>query len=588
MRLPVILAFAASLVAGAQALARAEPPSSLDVTGNSVNFFSNRFIVTADGDVRVRLSDGTVIRGQTFTMDLKLNRYLIAGDVRVDGANVHETGAAFAGYPDLDRSYFLPAAASVPDRWTYYGVNWSERHAGREQPGDAFYFPDLTGERPYIKAAGVRIIPKTNARFDMAEVYTAGVYLPAPRYVVTFSANSHFYENGFAGARADVAVPYNGSEHSLTALHVRNDQVNGTYLALDQHFVWNNDWVVASIDPLTQEQRQYNVIGFKHFSPGLEGRLFVQESAAQAGIINRPDNAAAFTQLQLNGALRRSGLSFTENNYYQYILGYKPTANDTLPGVNPEYDPRWREHPTDMQLAWTGYENHVFRSAPLLFRLRSAIGNAHDVYGEGGYPNEQPGPRNSWYHFVGATLYTAPIRLHGGYSITASFDKQRTWFSLPHQIDLADGRVSLSRTFSQQHVNAYVAYETRSTGDFWGAHQLEAYPAGNPSCGGGDVCVTPFGTFAGQNAFRGFATSRSVSGSIVYTPTQYFGLNVTLAHYVDFPKPVPGLFGQPPLQLTGDLRVRVSKNILLDLTRQYYFNFANERWTPQFGIQFSP
>jgi len=32
----------------------------------------------------------------------------------------------------------------------------------------------------------------------------------------------------------------------------------------------------------------------------------------------------------------------------------------------------------------------------------------------------------------------------------------------------------------------------------------------------------------------------------------------------------------------------VSKQLLLDLGRAYYFNFANERWTPQFGIQFSP
>ena len=74
----------------------------------------------------------------------------------------------------------------------------------------------------------------------------------------------------------------------------------------------------------------------------------------------------------------------------------------------------------------------------------------------------------------------------------------------------------------------------------------------------------------------------------MYTPTQYFGLNLLLSRFYDTPAPVPGAYGQPPVQLVGDLRVRLSKQVLVDLTRSYYFNFANERWTPQFGIQFSP
>lgn len=579
MRLIHASLLACAFVAAARAEAAAAPPTSLDISAGRVDYFSNRSIVTADGGVRVRLSDGTVVRGETFAMDLKLNRYVVAGDVHLDGPAIHQVGAAFAGYPDLDRSYFLPASG-LPARWTFYGLDWTNDHAGREQPGDAFNLPDLTGERSYIIATGARIIPKTNVLFDNARVYTAGVYLPSPRYVVTFSANSHFFENGFFGARADVGVPFNGSGHSLTALHLRNDAVNGTYLAFDQHFVWDKDWIVASVDPLTQEQRQYNLIGYKRFSPQLEGRLFLQESAAQAGIINRADNAAGFGQLQLNSGLRHSGLSLTMDNYYQYLLGFRPPANDGL--ATPFYDPRWREHPTDGQLAWTGYENRVLPASPLLFRLRSGVGFAHDVYGEGGFPNEQPGPPDATYHYAGATFYTTPIRLHRDYSFTASFDKQRTWFSVPHHVDVTDARASLSRTFDRLHLTSFLAYETRTTGDYWGSQQRAAYPAAPSSV------TTAFGTFGGQDVFRGFGTSRSLTGSLVYTPTQYFALNVTAGRFWDFPGPVPGFYGQPPLQVTGDMRVRVSKQLLLDVSRAYYFNFANERWTPQFGIQFSP
>ena len=576
------------LIAGASATAVAAP-ASLDLSAQRVTFFYNRFIVTGDGNVRVRLSDGTVVTGQTFTMDLKLNRYLVAGDVRVDGPSIHQSGAALAGYPDLDRTFFLPASGT-PERYTYFGSDWTNPHAGREQPGDAYNFPDLSGERPYIVSRGARIVPKTNVLFDQARVYTAGVYLYSPRYVVTFAANPHFFENAFEGARADVAVPFNGSAHSLSALHVRNDAFNGTYLAIDQHFVWDQDYIVAAIDPLTQEQRQYNLIGYKRFSPKVESRLFLQESAAQAGIVNRPENAAAFGELQINAGLRRSGISITQDYYWQQLLGLPQVANDTQPTGS--FDPRWREHPMSAQVTWTGYENRIAKYLPLQFRLRSGTGFAHDVYGEGGYPNEQPGPPTSRFTFAGGTLFTPAIKLGGGFAFDAQYDRQRTWFNVPHETDVTGTRVALSRQFAHQRVNTFVAYEVHNTADYWGAQQLAAYPAGTLGCGpggaGGDTCVTPFGTFGGQNAFRGLATSRSATAAAVFTPSQSVTLSLTYEHFREFPAPVPGLYGQPPNQFLGDLRVRLSRQVQVDLARQYYFNFANERWTPSFGIQFSP
>ena len=589
MRFSVLVALACTWFAALGVTAAASPPTSLDVSAKNVDFYYNRFIVTADGSVRVRLSDGTTVSGETFTMDLKLNRYLVAGDVHVDGPTIHQRGAAFAGYPDLDRSFFLPVG-ETPERYTYFGLDWTNPHPGHEHPGDAFYFPDLSGERAYIKAAGARIVPRTNVLFDQARVYTAGIYAYSPRYVVTFSANPHFFENAFAGARADVAVPFNGSAHSLTALHARNDAVNGTYLAIDQHFVWDHDYIVAAIDPLTQEQRQYNLIGYKRFSPKLESRLFLQESAAQAGIVNRPENAAAFGEIQLNGALRHSGLSYTQDNYYQYILGYPRQANDAVAAIN--YDPRWREHPTQTALIWTGYENRLLHGLPLTFRLRSGVGTAHDVYGYGGYPNLNPPGPDLFYHTYGGTLSLPALKFANGLSLTAVYDRQQTWFSQPHHTDISDARVSLAKQYALQHVNAFLLYDVKNTGDYWGAQQLAAFPVGvaaQTGCaGGGDTCVTPFGTYRGLDAFRGFATSRGLSGSLVFTPSPLFTMSLLLSHYSDFPKPVPGVFGQPPWQFTGDLRVRLSKQVLLDVARSNYFNFANERWTPQFQIQFSP
>ena len=233
-------------------------------------------------------------------------------------------------------------------------------------------------------------------------------------------------------------------------------------------------------------------------------------------------------------------------------------------------------------LSWTGFQNNVFKSGPLQFRLRSGIGLAHDVYGVGGYPNQQPGPQSLWYKYAGIALTTTAIKLPHDYYLTAQYDRQRTWYSVPHHVDLGAARVSVSRDLFRQHVTYYVAYDVRrptTTG---------VVRSSRPTPQNADNLVTSFGTFSGQSAFRGLATSRGLSASLAFHPTQYFAVSALLSRFYDTPAPVPGAYGQPPVQITGDIRMRLSKQVLLDLTRSYYFNFADQRWTPQFGIQFSP
>jgi hypothetical protein len=441
----------------------------------------------------------------------------------------------------------------------------------------------VSGLRPYIKAASVTVIPKTNAIFNDPQILTAGVYIPLPRYIVMFSANSHFFQNAFSGGRFDVGVPFEGSAHSLTALHLRNDPIDGTYLAFDQHFVWDRDYVVFAVDPLTQPQRQFNLIGYKRWSPKFESRLFAQETATSYGIWREPANAAAFGELNLNAGLPHSGLSLTRDNYYGYLLGYWHPPDDAIYYPTPQpYQPTWREHPTQTLLTWTGIPEHLFSKAnPFLFRLRSGVGDAHDVYGEGGYPNEQPGPEDSFYHYLGGTLYTSPIKV-GRYSFSTSYDRQLQWYNVPHVVDTGALRFSLGRPFDKQHINAFLSYQVQNIADRWAGNlQALAYPA-LPNT----VCEPGFGCFSGQAAFDGFATSHSVTLAGVWTPSNVFTASLTAQHYDDFPVPVPGDFGRIPNQVTADIRIRLAKNILLDLSRSYYFGFGGNRWNPgsSFGV----
>ena len=73
-------------------------------------------------------------------MDLKLNRFLVAGHVHVLGPTGSISAAAFSDYLDFSREYVLPVT-SAPDRWTYLGTDFAHPIKGREMPGDVFFFP---------------------------------------------------------------------------------------------------------------------------------------------------------------------------------------------------------------------------------------------------------------------------------------------------------------------------------------------------------------------------------------------------------------------------------------------------------------
>jgi hypothetical protein len=575
--------------------ARAAPPTSLDLSADRVVFYSNRYIVTGEGHVRVRLSDGTILRGELFSMDLKLNRYLLAGDVHIDSDGVSEIGAGFAGYPDIDRSYFL-AANGNPDRWTYFGLDFANPQKGRSQPGDAFFIPDLSREKPYIIASSATILPKTMVEFRGSRLSVLGVLIPTQKWVQTFSANSNYAQNAFAGAAFDIGLPYNGSLHAISAIHLRYTGLQKLFLSFDQHFVWDRDYVVFSVNPVTQEERQFNLIGYKRISPKMEARIFAQLSTQQHGIYE-PQASSAYTNFSYVASLRHSSVSLTADQYNPTLLHYSPEQFRVGLG-----DESFFDHPSDALLTWSGRDTPLTRFTPINLRLRSGYGLAHDGYHCG--PNTAyclDDPRNTsgidlgyvldyfgatrtrvptiTQKFFGLTLYTNSLPLDSRRSLNANltFDKQRQWFSLPHYVDTAVTTASLSKTYTRK-LAFLGAYSVTALGDHYGARQLEFYPPDLVAFNGVD--------YPGYRAFRGFSTTRSITGSAVVTPNEYFNYAFTVRRDYDFPAPIPGLFGLPPWGVTNEFRLRIAKQVLMDVTRTDYFNFGGFR--PSFNVQFGP
>jgi hypothetical protein len=154
----------------------------------------------------------------------------------------------------------------------------------------------------------------------------------------------------------------------------------------------------------------------------------------------------------------------------------------------------------------------------------------------------------------------------------------------------------LSRDFSRS-VSSYLSYEVHQTGDFYNkaSDEQQLYPV-NP------VYQDP--NFSSFQAFRGSSTQRTLALGINFTPNPDFVFNVLARKHTDFPIAVPGLFslppvnvlgaftsnsflGEPPYDVTGDLRMRVLRHYYLDISRTYYFNFGTLKWSPSFVIQVS-
>jgi len=441
------------LFSGVTPAAHAAGSGQFELSARRITYYSDRFVIAADDDVVVHLADGTALHGQTFAMDLRLNRFVIAGDVRLITATETYEGAAFAEFFDYDRAYFVPIT-SEPDRWTFAGGDWSKPLRGREMPGDTFALPDLQGERPFLHATKALIVPKNSVRFTRVQLNTGLAFAPVPSYFLNFSANPNFAQNALAGAYADAPYPFAGGGHALATAHLRYDQLNKLYASYEQHLVSERSYLVASANPLTRPQKQFNLLAFDRLSPKTQIQSLLQVNTFQHGL-SQPLASAGYANVQATAGLRRSFLQLNMNGFYDSLLA-DPAPLTYYGDPSHNFVP---DHPLDAQLAWTGFDQAVRRvplthvslgTLPLTYRLRSGIGLAHNgitplqIFGGTAFPT-------IWQHFAGVTVASAPLHAlrdhrttRNDLLFTATFDGQRQWFWRYH------GRRYLSNFFCHQ------------------------------------------------------------------------------------------------------------------------------------------
>lgn len=575
------------------------------LTADHIAFYYDSFLIEADGNVRVQTSDGFSASGDAFSMDLKLNRFLVAGHVTLNARNEQASGAALSDFLDFNRIYFVPVS-SEPDRWTFVDGDLAHPIKGRTMPGDTFAFPRLPAQ-PSVTASSAVIGTKNYARFIGATTYLGGVGVPLGSYVVNFSPNQYFAQNSLTGANFDATWNFAGNNNSLSALHFRYDTQNYAYLAFEQHFVGQHEYAIFSANPLTKSDRFFNLAAYEKLGDRFQVQTFTQLNINQ-GFPEPPLSETQTTYVTMTAALPHSYLQLASNFTNYNLLGpgsFNP--NNPVGAGN-------LSHPSQVQLTATSFQNRIGK-LPLYEQTFVGYGFNHDSVGALQYNVPIP-PSESGLQSFGGTTYTSIWNTVFGFSLfipsvkignrdnpykayflNAAFTKQRQWNSLPHHIDNTSTTLSLSRQFSRP-VNSYVSYQVQNTGDYY-------LQGGYPPCTIQLDPTKPGYCPASLTAFRGVSTLRTLAVGTNYDPNPDFNASLVYRHHDDFPIPVPDLFplpltnvigqpiynsylGQPPNDITGDVRFKILPHMLLDVQRTYYFNFGNIRWSPNFIVQVLP
>lgn len=602
----------------------APPRSILYLTAKRIDFYYDRFLLEGDGNVHLRTSDGFTVTGDAFSMDLKLNRFLVAGHVTLHDATGTVSGAALSDFLDFSRIYFVPVT-SEPDRWTFLNGDLVHPVKGRVMPDDAFYFP-MVSQQPSVTAGGAVIATKTYVRFVNSHTYLAGMPIPLGTDVVNFSSNQYFAQNTLSGATVDLTWNMAGSPNALTALHLRYDPTYKTYLSVEQHLVGEHEYAVFSVNPATRAEKWWNLLLYEKLGSRFQISTFTQYYTQQDWL-QEPRASQQTTFINATYAMPHSYVQATSQITNYNLLGPGGLEEPNAIAGN-------LSHPTQLQLTATSFQNKVW-DLPLFEQVYEGYGFNHDSVGADQYLNgfpghgppipvpglqaygapcpDQYGVKNPpqyfcpvyttiWNTVLGLNLFTPALKLnnsnnpYGSYFFNASYTKQYQWNSLPHWISTDSENFTVSRQFNRA-LHTYLGYQILNVGD----HYIN---------GGYSPCE-PAGTFycpLSFTSFRGVSTMRTTSFGLSETPTPNFNFSLLVRHHDDFPIPVPNVFGpppnnilgqplyswylgQPPYDATGDVRFLLFPHALADISRTFYWYgnpYRTQFWQPNFVIQILP
>jgi hypothetical protein len=554
--------------------------ASIVVSARRVEYYGDAGIVQARGSVRVTLPDGTGASGDAFSMDLRLHRLVVAGHVRFDTPVGSFNGAGLADFLSYRREYFLPLDPAA-DRWTFLNGDYAHPEKGREMPGDAFFLPDFSGQRPYVTSMAVVIDPAGFVKFKPATIALLGGpdTPPLPSYVYNFSANPNFGVNALSGAVFDAPLNFAGSAQSLETLHFRYDQSAAVhdFLSVEHHSIFRGGgYAVLSLNPATQPFKQWNLVAYQPAGQKSALSLETQLFTYQYGLV-QPLSANGFADVQLLHALPQSSLRLEYTPQYGNLLA--PTPLGYYGDPSHTYSPR---NPATVGLSWSGLSQPLV-GRDLFFRLESGIGKYHDALGVAGTRSH-----DAWTHYLDGLVYTSVFRGPFGTGLTAAYDVRRTWISFPNAVDVRTMTVTDSKRVSDHlFVVASLVDARASTANLnltFASPNLSTGLSPQPQSLDGIPPIGGVGIYQNQTMAANDAYGLSAS----WQPTPRFQMTGGVQENIYVPGQSQSGIGPPRYVFSLDLRTRVTRTIYIDVSRSYFFNWSGRGWAPRFGLQVSP
>ena len=553
----------------------------LHLNADRVAFYFDRFSIKADGNVRLSFGSHDSLTAQTAVIDLRSDRLIAAGSVRMSEGHAAQPGAAVAISYDQGQVYFI-AMSPAPQRWTYENLDFTHRVSGEQQPADAFDLPDLTSSVPIVLGRNVTIGLRSFMRFGPCRVAPLGgvaLYVPLPSLYINFSKDPNMAQTTLGAATAGAKIKLIGGTNAQTALALNYSSTTKFGVGFEQNMVWPKGWGALSVFPLNQ--RSPFVSAIVNDAPsenfGLQASTLLNSYPSGDSL---PASSAQFSYFQITQSLHKAYMQLN------YQVGssdlFAPPPIEAAYGISPRYGPT---HPSSVQL---GLSTSTF-----------SIARALDAYVRGGYVYNHNGDglqqfggvtySSIWSPYAGIALSTAQLHLgsapSGSPYLVVQATGQREWNSLPHHVDQVATGATVTQPLS---IGSLIAgYRVENVKDVYGSAQREAYP----------VVITS--DDPGYAAFQGYATFRTLSLSVVYAVNPYFALSVTGQHHDDFPQPSPSLFtpvqstvlgvnplpnylGQPPYDIPVAARIRVNPSLSINVQGTYYFNYFGNKWN---GVQ---
>jgi hypothetical protein len=477
-----------------------------------------------DGRGDATLDDGVLrVKADRIIVDLRAERYVAAGSVTVTGVTVAH-GDALGIDLTAHRGILVDTASTPPTQLVDGGVVGGPTTIGQgEEP---LALPDVGFELPYIRATQAVAHLGADVRMANAHIIVpGGESVGLPSFVYTFSTDPGYSTSNVPTNGEDVPVYFGSSPVSIQGIHFSYNSVTKVALGLNSNFVYGSKaYILLAAAPIFGPSRGFNFTWQEHINNHTSQTL---TSTTFSGV-------GTDDTYDLRDSIHRS--------YLELDAGQGLGAHEATLSWQSFNQPIGNPHATNLPY----------------FYLHSEFGYTH-------VPEQSPFepfaptailPRTVWHNAFEGYLGSPTWNIGPKISLFGSADLRDETDSLPHrqvsQVYTLTLYTRWSRTVSINYSDMFTPifddYPSVNTIFHSRINQQVAsltYDHGDP------LRIT-------LNVGRGTVASNNPSPPFAY-----------------------------PWTLSGDVRLRITPSLSLDLSREYFFGFEGQRFGA-LGLQILP